>query len=68
MWTNLNETDDASVSYEVAGDVLYGDIDGNGRIDNFDAVLAFNYYVGSEKLTADQIKAADVDGNERVDN
>lgn len=68
MWTSLNETADASVSYEVAGDVLYGDIDGNGRIDNFDAVLAFNYYVGSEKLTADQIKAADVDGNGRVDN
>ena len=68
IWEDLDETNDANVSYEETGDVLYGDADGNGRIDNFDAVLAFNYYVGSEKLTADQIKAADVDGNGRVDN
>ena len=68
MWTSLNETDDARVSYEVAGDVTYGDVNGDGSIDNFDAVLAFNYFVGSARLDADQIKAADVNGDETVDN
>ena len=68
MWETLKETEDANVSYEVAGDVVYGDVNGDGSIDNFDAVLAFNYFVGSARLDADQIKAADVNGDGTVDN
>ena len=43
-------------------------MNGDGSIDNFDAVLAFNYFVGSARLDADQIKAADVNGDGTVDN
>lgn len=68
MWENLQETDDAKVSYEVAGDVTYGDVNKDGTIDNFDAALVFDYFVGSVELDTDQLKAADVNGDRTVDN
>jgi len=43
-----------------------GDVNGDGKVDISDVVLANGYLVGTTKLTPDQIKRADVDADGRV--
>ena len=45
------------------GDVLAGDVDGNGMVTSLDAALAFAASIDSSSLTETQKAAADVDGN-----
>ena len=60
IWKDLGESDDANVSYCEIGDVLYGDADGNGKIDNIDSVMVYNFFFGLNALTDDGLRAADV--------
>jgi len=46
-----------------APEVMYGDVNQNGRVNVNDVSLLMKYILGLEDLTADQIKAADVDGD-----
>ncbi|MCF7919411.1 MAG: hypothetical protein K9N06_05810 [Candidatus Cloacimonetes bacterium] len=50
--------------YEFSGGFIYGDVDGNGLVESYDAALVLQYFVG---IITDwqewQITAADVDGN-----
>jgi hypothetical protein len=47
-------------------DFLYGDVNRDGSVTQEDAVLAYQFFVGREPLSASQQKAADVDGDGRV--
>jgi len=47
--------------------VLYGDVDGNGKVEAADALEVLKSVVGKVTLTEDQSKAADVDGSGKVD-
>ncbi len=63
-------TADLSVNavYEgnVAVEILYGDVDGNGKVQLTDAVLALKISTGSISATGNQTTISDVDGNGKV--
>ena len=46
---------------------VIGDIDGNGQVTNYDAIMLQNYLAGLETLTGEQLAAADFNGDGRVD-
>ncbi len=48
--------------------IKYGDINGDGEIDNIDAALVYAYHNGKKTFTSEQLKAADVNGDGEVDN
>ena len=47
-------------------DMVYGDVDGNGKVNVLDANLIRRYAAKLIDMTADQLLAADVDGNGKV--
>lgn len=49
-------------------DVLWGDVDGSGEVDNIDAAMIYSYFNGFIEFTDEQLRAADVDGSGEVDN
>lgn len=51
-----------------ADDVLLGDVNGDGEVDNLDAAKVYSYYNGVTVLNAEQLSAADVNGDGEVDN
>lgn len=51
-----------------ADDVLLGDVDGSGEVDNIDAAMIYSYFNGFIEFTDEQLRAADVDGSGEVDN
>lgn len=53
-------TSAADVSY------IFGDVDGDGKVDSSDALLILEYYIGEKDLSASQKKLADVDGNGKI--
>lgn len=50
------------------GDPVIGDVNGDGEVDNMDALQILRYDAGLENLSAEQRKVADVNGDGRVDN
>lgn len=70
MWTSLMETEDADVTYDVqvTPEALYGDVNGDGSVDNFDVNVLYRYCTGTENLESGQETAADVNGDGSVDN
>ncbi len=48
-------------------DGLYGDVDNDGDIDQFDYLLVKRFYFNTYDLTEDEAKRADVDHNNEVD-
>ena len=63
VFANSNDQE-LSFSYDIEeGAILYGDVDGNGEIQSYDASLTLQAAVGLITLTTDQFIAADVDGN-----
>jgi len=53
-------------SYYLDNSIIYGDVDGNGEIQAFDASLTLHNVVGLVDFTETQITAADVDGNGHI--
>ncbi len=47
--------------------ILYGDVDGNGKVEAADALEVLKSVVGKVTLTDDQSTAADTDGNDKAD-
>lgn len=45
---------------------LIGDVDNNGKITSFDAMLILNHVAGLIQFNDDEIAKADVDGNLQV--
>ena len=58
------ECEEGSVA--ISGYVL-GDINGDGRVNNFDVMMHVGYLSGGQKLTPEQLMAADVTGDGNVD-
>ena len=56
----------ASITF-ACGDVTYGDVDANGKVDSSDARMVLQASVNKIELTDTQKAAADVDGNAVVD-
>ena len=52
----------------VGSDILLGDVNGDGEVDNLDANTIFRYFNGKVTLTDEQLAAADVNGDGEVDN
>ena len=48
--------------------ILLGDVNGDGKVDNFDAALTYAKFNGKYDMTEEQLKAADVNGDGMVDN
>jgi hypothetical protein len=48
-------------------DVLIGDVDENGSVENADAQLLLKYILGSKTLTSSRIAKADADSSGKVD-
>lgn len=46
---------------------VIGDIDGNGQVTNYDAIMLQNYLAGLETLTGEQLFVADFNGDGHVD-
>lgn len=49
------------------GNIVYGDVNGDGETDSLDAALMLKYDAGMNDLTDDQFIAADVNGDKEVD-
>lgn len=49
-------------------DVLLGDVNGDGEVDNIDAALIYAYFNDKCSFTEEQLSAGDVNGDEVVDN
>lgn len=49
-------------------DVLLGDVNGDGEVDNLDAAKVYSHYNGVTELNAEQLSAADVNDDGEVDN
>ena len=47
--------------------VIYGDVDGNGKVEAVDALEVLKSVVGKVTLTDEQLKVADTDGNGKAD-
>lgn len=47
-------------------DIKYGDINGDGKVNQLDAVMVYAYHNGKRTLTDAQLKAADVNGDGSV--
>lgn len=45
---------------------LIGDVDNNGKITSFDAMIILNHVTGLIKLNPDEIARADVNGNLQI--
>ena len=65
-WDTLKETDNGKVSYDVDVAVLYGDVDGNGRINTSDAAMAYGYVNGRITFDERQKKVVDVNGDGKI--
>ena len=63
MFTFLTGAKDDSISE----DFIYGDVNGNGKVDFFDSVYLFFASLGFVKLSETQNLAADVNGDGKVD-
>ena len=55
-----------SISLVMLGDTLYGDANGDDKVDLSDALLICNYAAGRLTLSSEQLLAADVNGDDRV--
>lgn len=51
-----------------ADDVLLGDVNGDGEVDNIDAALTYAYFNDKCSFTEEQLSAGDVNGDGEVDN
>lgn len=51
----------------IQNDILYGDVDGNEKIEAADALMILKNVVKLTTLTAEQEKVADVDNNEKIE-
>ena len=47
-------------------DIIYGDLDGNKKVDILDVIAINKFLLGSSTLTPQQQKRADVDGDEKI--
>ena len=65
-WTTSKETDEGKVSYEVASSVVYGDVNGDGKINTADAAITYASVNKKITLKEEQLKAADVNGDGKV--
>lgn len=52
---------------DIASNVVYGDVDGNGRVTAEDALMILKKVVKLKVFNSDQEKAADVDNNGRIE-
>lgn len=57
----------AEVHWGEGASLKLGDLDGNGKINAFDYMLAKKYVLRTVSLTEEQKKAADINGNGKVD-
>jgi len=55
------------IEFEPTTQVLYGDVDGNGKVEATDALEVLKSVVGKVTLTGSQFTAADTDGNGSAD-
>lgn len=55
------------LTFESKGDISFGDLNGDGSINNKDVTLIRNYLIKSEKLTDEQLLSADINCNGDVD-
>ncbi len=62
----VEEENTFMVTYYSPEDAVYGDINGDDKINFADAVLALNYSVGNYELTTEQLKFGDVNADEKV--
>lgn len=56
-----------TVTVDTATQVIYGDADGNGKVESADASLVAQAALDLITFTDDQIKACDVDGNGKIE-
>ena len=67
----LNSTQDevdAALAKLSKSAAIPGDVNGDGVVNNLDAVLVYAYHNGKSELTEEQLAAADVNGDGRVNN
>ena len=57
----------AEATFRITGTVAFGDLNGDGEVDIFDANLIVAFYNGTADLSAEQQLAADVNGDGEVD-
>lgn len=55
------------VSSKSSSDIVYGDINGDGKVDSLDAMLIYACHNGKKVLLEEQRLAADVNGDGKVD-
>ncbi len=56
----------ATAKIVVEDSVVYGDVNGDGKVNSVDAMLVYAYHNGKTTFTEEQMRAADVDGNGKV--
>lgn len=64
--TPTTTTTTTTTTTQGSGTTVYGDLDGNGKVDNADLVILGRYLIKDSTLTAAQLKAADVSGDGEV--
>ena len=65
-WNTLKETDNGKVSYDVKSSIVYGDVNGDGKINTADAALTYASINGKVTLKEEQQKVADVNGDGKI--
>ena len=53
---------------QASPEVLYGDVNNNGEVDNIDAAMTYAYYNRRLDFSQSQLLAADVNGDNKADN
>ena len=66
-YVTTNTWDPAVVVLEVFGDIVYGDLTGDGEVDVFDASRAYAIVNGKRTATEAELAAIDVNGDEDID-
>lgn len=65
--TTTQKPDETTTEPPVSGDLMKGDVNGNGKVDPMDARLALRAASKLEKLEGDKFTVADVNGNGKID-